>query len=153
MDLPLQDGSFETRYLIGVTGGLFFSPQTETPGLVEAAGYGLSQTVYIVRASISGLYHMAVGAISSCNLRGPIGIFLPLVRQPGDETVQIHDAGGGNGARYRGGGVLHHRGGRYENVGQLEARDLRQFPHDCRDVRRLMQNFHYQQCLCHDSHS
>lgn len=74
MDLPKQDGSFETRYLIGITGGLLFSPKTKTPGLPEAAGYGVNQTIYIVRSSLSGLYHMAVGAISSCNLRGPLGI-------------------------------------------------------------------------------
>jgi regulator of sigma E protease len=74
MDLPLADGSFETRYLIGITGGLFFEPETKTPGVFEAASYGLNQTIHIVRSSLSGLYHMAVGAISSCNLRGPIGI-------------------------------------------------------------------------------
>lgn len=74
MDLPLADGTFETRYLIGITGDLLFSPQTEVPGIGEAATYGVNQTYYIVKSSISGLYHMAVGAISSCNLRGPIGI-------------------------------------------------------------------------------
>jgi regulator of sigma E protease len=74
MDLPLQDGGFETRYLIGITGGLIFDPETETPGVLDAASYGVTQTLFIVRSSLSGLYHMAVGAISSCNLRGPIGI-------------------------------------------------------------------------------
>lgn len=74
MDLPLPDGTFETRYLIGVTGGMLFAPQTTTPGVGEAFGYGVNQTIYIVRSSLSGLYHMAVGAISSCNLRGPLGI-------------------------------------------------------------------------------
>lgn len=74
MDLPKPDGSFETRYLIGITGGLFFAPRTKTPGLFEAANYGVKQTIFIVQSSLSGLYHMAVGAISSCNLRGPIGI-------------------------------------------------------------------------------
>ncbi len=74
MDLPRSDGSFETRYLIGITGGLFFAPATETPGAFESLQYGVSQTLYIIRSSISGLYHMAAGAISSCNLRGPIGI-------------------------------------------------------------------------------
>jgi len=74
MDLPRADGSFETRFLIGVTGGMFFAPRTESPGLWRSASYGVSQTIYIVRTSISGLYHMAAGAISSCNLRGPIGI-------------------------------------------------------------------------------
>ena len=74
MDLPREDGTFETRYLIGITGGLLFSPRTETPGVGQALGYGVDQTIYIVKSSLSGMYHMAVGAISSCNLRGPVGI-------------------------------------------------------------------------------
>jgi len=74
MDLPKQDGGFETRYLIGITGGLFFDPATQAPGVFESIQYGASQTLYIVRSSLSGLYHMAAGAISSCNLRGPLGI-------------------------------------------------------------------------------
>ena len=74
MDLPKEDGSFETRYLIGITGGLLFSPMTEAPGIGEAISYGANQTVFIIKSSLSGLYHMAAGAISSCNLRGPIGI-------------------------------------------------------------------------------
>ena len=74
MDLPLSEGGFETRWLIGITGVLYFSPRTETPGPFQALAYGADQTVFIVRASLSGLYNMAVGAISSCNLRGPIGI-------------------------------------------------------------------------------
>jgi regulator of sigma E protease len=74
MDLPRAEGGFETRWLIGVNGGLFFTPQTETPGVVEALGYGVDQVVFVIRSSLSGLYHMAIGAISTCNLRGPIGI-------------------------------------------------------------------------------
>ncbi len=74
MDLPAEDGGFETRWLIGVSGGLFFTPETETPGIGEALSYGASQTLFIVQSSLSGLYHMAVGAISTCNLQGPIGI-------------------------------------------------------------------------------
>ncbi len=74
MDLPLPDGGFETRWLIGITGGLIFAPETETPGLGAAASYGVQQTWYIVRTSLSGLYNMTIGAIDSCNLRGPIGI-------------------------------------------------------------------------------
>jgi regulator of sigma E protease len=74
MDLPLQEGGFETRWLIGVNGGLFFTPETEMPGLFEAVGYGADQVMFVIRSSLSGLYHMAAGAISTCNLQGPIGI-------------------------------------------------------------------------------
>ncbi len=57
MDLPREDGGFETRWLIGVNGGLFFTPETERPGLFETLGYGADQVM-----------------ISTCNLQGPIGI-------------------------------------------------------------------------------
>ncbi|MCY4168652.1 MAG: RIP metalloprotease RseP [Rhodobacter sp.] len=73
-DLPLPDGAFETRYLIGVTGGLLFEPGTRTPGLGRAIGHGLGETLDVIRLSLSGVYHIAAGLISSCNLRGPIGI-------------------------------------------------------------------------------
>jgi regulator of sigma E protease len=74
VDLPTETGGFETRWLIGITGGLFFDPAAETPGIGTALGYGVSQTWFIVKSSLSGMYHMAAGAISSCNLRGPLGI-------------------------------------------------------------------------------
>ena len=74
MDLPSPDGGFETRWLIGVTGGLFFSPEVERVGLGEAVTAGASTVVMVVRTSLSGLWHMITGAISSCNLQGPIGI-------------------------------------------------------------------------------
>ena len=74
VDIPLAEGGFETRWLIGITGGLLFEPQSETPGPVEALRYGVDQTGFIIQSSLSGLYHMAVGAISTCNLSGPIGI-------------------------------------------------------------------------------
>lgn len=73
-DLPLADGGFETRWLIGLSGGLFFVPETRTPGLTEALQLGVVQVWDIARMSISGLWHMVSGAISSCNLQGPIGI-------------------------------------------------------------------------------
>ena len=74
MDLPLADGGFETRWLIGLSGGLLFEPETRTPGPIEAIGMGVEQTYTIIRTSLSGLWHMVTGAISSCNLQGPIGI-------------------------------------------------------------------------------
>lgn len=74
VDLPLSDGGFETRWLIGLNGGLFFEPATKTPSIPDAVTYGAQQTLFIVKSSLSGLYHMATGQISSCNLRGPLGI-------------------------------------------------------------------------------
>ncbi|MFV0360110.1 RIP metalloprotease RseP [Tropicimonas sp.] len=74
VDVPDADGGFETRWLIGMTGGLMFTPVTESPGLFEALRIGVDQTVFIAKSSLSGLWHMITGAISSCNLRGPLGI-------------------------------------------------------------------------------
>jgi regulator of sigma E protease len=74
MDIPDADGGFETRWLIGITGGMVFVPQTESPGILKAIGYGAEQTYFIIKSSISGLTHVISGAISSCNIRGPIGI-------------------------------------------------------------------------------
>ncbi|MEM8801566.1 MAG: RIP metalloprotease RseP [Pseudomonadota bacterium] len=73
-DLPLPDGGFETRWLIGLSGGMAFEPAVTTPSLTEAAGYGVEQIRFIITSSISGLYHMVAGKISTCNLSGPIGI-------------------------------------------------------------------------------
>ena len=74
VDLPLEEGGFETRWLIGISGGPFFEFQRETPGVFEAISSGADQTFFIVRSSLSALYHIAAGAISTCNLQGPIGI-------------------------------------------------------------------------------
>ncbi|ODM42729.1 RIP metalloprotease RseP [Cereibacter johrii] len=74
MDIPLPTGGFETRWLIGLSGGLLFEPETRTPGPLEAIWLGIQQTYTIIPTSLSGLWHMVTGAISSCNLQGPIGI-------------------------------------------------------------------------------
>ncbi|UWQ20463.1 RIP metalloprotease RseP [Jannaschia sp. W003] len=74
MDLPLPDGGFETRWLMGLSGGLVFESPTEAAGPIEALSYGVSQTLFIVRSSLSALGHIVSGAISTCNLSGPIGI-------------------------------------------------------------------------------
>ncbi len=73
-DLPVEDGSFETRWLIGVNGGLYFSPETTMPGPIEALGHGVDQLGFVISSSLSGIYHIVIGAISTCNLQGPIGI-------------------------------------------------------------------------------
>lgn len=74
VDEPQAGGGFETNWRIGIIGGLFFDPMTESPGLVEALGNGVSSMWEIIVGSISGLYHMITGAISTCNMSGPIGI-------------------------------------------------------------------------------
>lgn len=73
-DEPQQGGGFETQWRIGIIGGLFFEPATEAQGIGAALWGGVATTGEIVRGSLSGLYHMVTGAISSCNLSGPIGI-------------------------------------------------------------------------------
>ncbi|MGI3184005.1 RIP metalloprotease RseP [Nioella aestuarii] len=74
MDLPSPEGGFETRWLIGVTGGLFFGPEITHVGFGSAITAGAATVVNVIQTSLSGLWHMITGAISSCNLQGPIGI-------------------------------------------------------------------------------
>lgn len=74
VDLPAEGGGFETRWLIGLTGALYFDPETRRPGPLEGVWLGATQSWDIATTSLSGLWHMVTGAISSCNLRGPIGI-------------------------------------------------------------------------------
>ncbi|MFQ5437864.1 MAG: RIP metalloprotease RseP, partial [Paracoccaceae bacterium] len=74
VDMPNGEGGFETRMLIGITGGLFFEPATLTPGPAQALSMGFDQMVTIITGSLSGLSHMIRGDISACNLQGPVGI-------------------------------------------------------------------------------
>ncbi len=71
-DNPLPDGGFETRWLIGVGSGYTFSPATEAYGIGKAVTGGLSGTWNVITQSLSGVYHMAVGNISTCNISGPV---------------------------------------------------------------------------------
>lgn len=73
-DLPLPEGGFETRWLIGLSGGLVFEPETTIPGPVEIVKLSLVQTWDLAVTSLSGLWHILTGAISSCNISGPIGM-------------------------------------------------------------------------------
>lgn len=73
-DLPKADNSFETRYIIGVSGGLFYKPAAESVGFGAAISSGGKRTWGLVTQTFSGLYHMITGRISSCNLSGPLGI-------------------------------------------------------------------------------
>lgn len=71
---PLPEGGFEERYLIGLGGGLIFTHELYTPGPVEALKLSVGRTWTLISTTFSGLSHIVTGAISSCNLRGPIGI-------------------------------------------------------------------------------
>lgn len=74
VDEPLAEGGFQTHWRIGIAGGVAFDPARETPSLGQAGSVAVAQTWRIMQGSVSGLYHMITGAISSCNLSGPIGI-------------------------------------------------------------------------------
>ncbi|MCV6587375.1 MAG: RIP metalloprotease RseP, partial [Marinibacterium sp.] len=73
-DEPLPQGGFETTWRIGIAGGMAFSAATETAGLWPSLSGAVAQTGAIIQGSLSGLWHMITGAISTCNISGPIGI-------------------------------------------------------------------------------
>jgi regulator of sigma E protease len=73
-DLPRPEGGFETRWLIGLTSGAFFEHPTRPVPMAELLPRAAAQTWDVVTRSISGLTHMIAGAISTCNLSGPVGI-------------------------------------------------------------------------------
>lgn len=74
IDEPNPEGGFRTEWRIGVASGLSFEPATETLGVGDAVSHGFSRTGEIITGSISGLWHMIIGNIGTCNLSGPVGI-------------------------------------------------------------------------------
>jgi regulator of sigma E protease len=74
VDEPQPEGGFRTEWRIGIAGGLAFEPATERRGIGSALSDGVTQTWRIAESSVSGLWHMITGAISTCNMTGPIGI-------------------------------------------------------------------------------
>ena len=73
-DTQAADGGFEKRVMIGVAGSLAITPQTETPGVLEALWGGMVQVYDVIVGSINGLYHIITGSLGADNLQGPIGI-------------------------------------------------------------------------------
>jgi regulator of sigma E protease len=73
-DLPLAEGGFETRWLIGITPSLAFETQRRSVGLLEATRISFNQIGAVVEGTFSGLAHMIRGQISTCNLSGPLGL-------------------------------------------------------------------------------
>ncbi|MCK0094402.1 RIP metalloprotease RseP [Yoonia sp. F2084L] len=74
VDLPTPEGGFETRWLIGITGTIFFNEKTESVGVFEAVGLGAEGLWNTVTTSLSAMQHILFGQISTCNLSGPVGI-------------------------------------------------------------------------------
>lgn len=74
MDVPMGDGNYETRWMIGATGDTAFKPATRPTGPIEAVTGGAKQVWFVISSSLSSLKHIIFGDISSCNLRGAVGI-------------------------------------------------------------------------------
>jgi regulator of sigma E protease len=70
----LADGSFVTNMRIGIAGQMFFDPETEHVGFGAGASAAIERVWDIITGSLRGLWAMLTGAISACNLSGPIGI-------------------------------------------------------------------------------
>ncbi|EKE72035.1 RIP metalloprotease RseP [Celeribacter baekdonensis] len=73
-DLPLPEGGFETRYMIGIAGGTYFTIGSVPVSFGEAISAGVGQVWAVISLSLSAIYNMSIGAISACNLSGPVGI-------------------------------------------------------------------------------
>lgn len=73
-DLPLPEGGFETRWLVGLTNAHLVELETRRPGLLETVTLSAEQTWMLLATSLSGLWHILTGMISTCNLSGPIGM-------------------------------------------------------------------------------
>ena len=74
VDEPQAEGGFRTEWRIGIVGGTAFEPATTSTGVGTALTGGFVQTWAVIENSLSGLYHMITGAISTCNMSGVIGI-------------------------------------------------------------------------------
>ena len=74
VDEPNPEGGFRTEWRIGIAGGMAFDLATQRAGIFASLLGGVQQTWGVIVSSLSGLYHMITGAISSCNMTGPIGI-------------------------------------------------------------------------------
>jgi regulator of sigma E protease len=73
-DIPLPDGGFETKWLMGLTSGLIFDPATRSAGIGETITSAAVSMWDMTTTTFSGLWHIIAGKISSCNMSGVIGM-------------------------------------------------------------------------------
>ena len=74
VDIPTAEGGFEARWLIGISGTIFFDERTVAVGPWEATKMGARGLWNTVTTSLSAMQHILFGQISTCNLSGPVGI-------------------------------------------------------------------------------
>lgn len=74
VDYPLAEGGFQRRWLVGIGAGQLFEPQTEMPSILQALNMGQAQVRFLITKSLEGMVSIATGAISTCNLAGPVAI-------------------------------------------------------------------------------
>jgi regulator of sigma E protease len=67
-------GSFHKQWRIGIVSTMAFSFASESLPPLDALTAAVSQTYAIAEGSLVGMWHMVTGAISTCNMSGPIGI-------------------------------------------------------------------------------
>ncbi len=73
-DIPIGNGEFEKRVLIGIGLGLALEPDTFTPGPIDALWHGTLRTLAVVLSTLEAIPKLITNEISSCNMQGPIGI-------------------------------------------------------------------------------
>ena len=86
-----DQGGYDVFWRIGIVSTLYaFEPESEAIGIGEAAQNAARTSYSVMKASITGLVDVVTGAISSCNLSGPIGIAETsgqMARQGGDSLI------------------------------------------------------------------
>lgn len=74
-DLPLGDGTFENRRIVGFSSSvIMFEPATGPTGVGTALKNGAESVYQIMRQSLSAFYNVVTGQISKCAIRGAVGI-------------------------------------------------------------------------------
>jgi regulator of sigma E protease len=73
-DLPLPEGGFERRWLMGLQSALIFEPATRPAGFLETLTGAATAMWGMTTSTFAGLGAMIVGTISTCNMSGVIGM-------------------------------------------------------------------------------